>query len=271
MTSRRDTLLLSFALLAMFGVLLLSQLTTAFATTALRNGSFGSSALQATAQVSADILSIAQSIPEPFGVRASERMMEIEEEIQEIVRLAQAPALLPTADSVALLRTVVSHQQALYQMLMLVSEQRRLNNQLPILIPCDGRYSSPFGMRVHPIKGVEKMHTGIDIAAPHGTEIFSANGGVVTFAGWRNGYGNTVEIDHGFGYVTRYAHASKLLVAAGDTVTRGALIARVGATGSATGAHLHYEIFVDGEQVDPSGFLLYREPVVEPTQLVALR
>ncbi|MBL7988060.1 MAG: M23 family metallopeptidase [Chlorobi bacterium] len=271
MTLRRKTLLLPFALFAMFGILLLSHAATAFATTALREGSFSSSALQATAQISADILSIAQSIPEPFGVRASERMMEIEEEIQEIIRLAQSPIPSPTADSVALLRTVVNHQQALYEMLMLVSEQRRLNNQLPILIPCDGRYSSPFGMRVHPIKGVEKMHTGIDIAAPHGTEIFSANGGVVTFAGWRNGYGNTVEIDHGFGYVTRYAHASKLLAAAGDTVTRGALIARVGATGSATGAHLHYEIFVDGEQVDPAVFLLYREPVVEPTRLVALK
>lgn len=271
MIVRRDTLLLSFALLAIFSILLLSQLTTAFATTGLWKDSFSTSALQATTQISANILTIAQSSPEPLGIRASERMMEIEREIQEIIRLATSPLPPPTADSVTLLRTVVNHQQALYEMLMLVGEQRRLNNQLPIMIPCDGRYTSPYGMRVHPIKGVEKMHTGIDIAAPHGTEIFSANGGIVTFAGWRNGYGNTVEIDHGFGYVTRYAHASKLLVATGDTVTRGALIARVGATGSATGAHLHYEILVDGEQVDPSGFLLYREPEIEHTPLVALK
>ena len=272
MRLRRDTLQLTFAVLVCSMVLLVSHFSTAFASAGFwGKASFGNSAMLATEQFSASIRTIAQSIPEPVGVRASQRMMELEEEIQGIIRLTQSPAPAPTSDSVTLLRKVITYQQALYEMLVLVGEHRRMNNQLPLMIPCDGRHTSPYGMRVHPIKGVEKMHTGIDIAAPHGTEILAANGGIVTFAGWRNGYGNTIEIDHGFGYVTRYAHASKLIVAVGDTVMRGKVIARVGATGAATGAHLHYEILVDGEQVDPSGFLRYREPEVEQTPLVALR
>jgi murein DD-endopeptidase MepM/ murein hydrolase activator NlpD len=100
------------------------------------------------------------------------------------------------------------------------------------------------------------MHTGIDLAAPKGTPIYSAGAGVVVFAGWKNGYGNVVELDHGFGYHTLYGHSSKLLVKVGDTVGRGSVIALVGSTGNSTGCHLHYETIIDDQKINPEPFLL---------------
>jgi murein DD-endopeptidase MepM/ murein hydrolase activator NlpD len=100
-----------------------------------------------------------------------------------------------------------------------------------------------------------RMHDGLDIAAPTGTPIQSALGGTVRHAGWIKGYGNTVIIDHGAGRSTLYAHASELLVEAGDRVERGAEIARVGSTGHSTGPHLHFEVRENGKTVDPRGAL----------------
>lgn len=111
--------------------------------------------------------------------------------------------------------------------------------------------SSPFGNRLHPILKVYKMHTGIDIAAAHGTNILAANAGKVISAGYNSGYGYCVMIDHGGGIVTLYAHASKLLVKTGDVVARGKVIALVGSTGMSTGAHLHFEVRVNGVYKNP--------------------
>jgi murein DD-endopeptidase MepM/ murein hydrolase activator NlpD len=111
--------------------------------------------------------------------------------------------------------------------------------------------SSPFGNRLHPILKVYKMHTGIDIAAAHGTNILAANAGKVISAGYNSGYGYCVMIDHGGGIVTLYAHASKLLVKTGAVVTRGQVIALVGSTGMSTGAHLHFEVRVNGVYKNP--------------------
>ncbi|MGQ9657024.1 MAG: murein hydrolase activator EnvC family protein [Fimbriimonadales bacterium] len=120
--------------------------------------------------------------------------------------------------------------------------------------PVEGQLTSGFGMRVHPIFKVRKMHTGIDIAAPAGTPIRAADGGVVVEAGYIRGYGYTVIIDHGGGVATLYAHSSALLVAAGQEVTRGQIIARVGSTGYSTGPHLHFEVRVNGEPVNPLSY-----------------
>jgi murein DD-endopeptidase MepM/ murein hydrolase activator NlpD len=111
--------------------------------------------------------------------------------------------------------------------------------------------SSPFGYRIHPILKVNKMHTGIDIAAAGGTNILAANAGTVITAGWNNSYGYMVMIDHGGGIVTLYAHSSKLLVSKGDIVTRGQTIAKVGSTGMSTGNHLHFEVRVNGVYKNP--------------------
>ncbi len=99
-------------------------------------------------------------------------------------------------------------------------------------------------------------HLGIDISAPAGTPIVAAAKGRVTRSSWVVGYGLTIEIDHGFGYTTLYSHASELVVQAGETVTRGQVIAKVGSTGTATAPNLHYEVKVDGIAQDPYRFIL---------------
>ncbi|OYT69826.1 MAG: peptidase M23 [Armatimonadetes bacterium CP1_7O] len=122
------------------------------------------------------------------------------------------------------------------------------------LRPVDGNLTSGFGMRVHPIFKVRKMHTGIDISAPSGTPIRAADSGIVVEAGYLRGYGYTVIIDHGGGVATLYAHCSALLVVVGQEVQRGQIIARVGSTGYSTGPHLHFEVRVNGEPVNPMGY-----------------
>ena len=117
------------------------------------------------------------------------------------------------------------------------------------------RKSSPYGYRIHPITGTRKLHSGVDYAAPHGTAIYAAEDGVVLTSGWINGYGYTVTVNHGGGYVTLYAHCSKLLVSAGQKVSAGQTIAKVGSTGNSTGNHLHFEVKVNGKAVNPEGYL----------------
>ncbi len=119
----------------------------------------------------------------------------------------------------------------------------------------EGRRSSVFGNRYDPFSGRRAFHSGQDFAAPAGTPIRASAGGKVIEAGFHREYGNKVEIDHGNGLVTRYAHASKLFVKEGDVVTPGQKIAAVGSTGRSTGPHLHFEILENGEFVDPVHYL----------------
>lgn len=117
------------------------------------------------------------------------------------------------------------------------------------IMPTRGRISSRYGTRWG------RMHRGIDIAAPTGTPIKAADGGKVTFAGYKGSFGYLVEIDHGNGYKTRYAHCSKLLVKAGEKVYKGQHIANVGNTGNSTGSHLHLEVLKNGANVNPSSYV----------------
>lgn len=121
--------------------------------------------------------------------------------------------------------------------------------------PVAGRVTSGFGLRTHPVTGVRQLHAGVDVAAPSGTPVVAAAAGTVTFAGERGGYGLLVVVDHGGGLETRYAHASAVEVRAGQQVEPGQLVARVGATGTATGPHLHVEVRLGGVPRDPLGVL----------------
>jgi murein DD-endopeptidase MepM/ murein hydrolase activator NlpD len=127
----------------------------------------------------------------------------------------------------------------------------------PSIMPTQGWLSSAFSaMRTHPILHLARPHEGIDVSAPMGSPIEAPAAGVVTDAGWETGYGNTITINHGFGIVTKFAHASKLLVKTGQRVSRGQRIALVGNSGLATGPHLHYEVHVNGRPVNPLKYVL---------------
>lgn len=121
--------------------------------------------------------------------------------------------------------------------------------------PVAGRVASGFGMRFHPILGYMRMHTGLDIVAPSGTIVKAADGGEIIQAGYDGGYGNSIVVYHGGGYATWYAHLSRILVSVGQTVGRGEVIGLVGATGLATGPHLHFEVRINGAAQNPLGFL----------------
>ena len=128
---------------------------------------------------------------------------------------------------------------------------------MPSIMPTSGWLTSAFAsMREHPILHYARPHEGIDVQAPLGAPIQSPGAGVVISTGWETGYGNTVEIDHGYGITTKFAHCSKILVRQGQRVKRGDLIAQVGNTGLATGPHLHYEVHVHGQPVDPLRYVL---------------
>jgi murein DD-endopeptidase MepM/ murein hydrolase activator NlpD len=121
--------------------------------------------------------------------------------------------------------------------------------------PVSGSMSSPFGYRVHPISGVRKLHTGVDISVGSGVKIVAAGNGVVILASWYGGYGNAVVIDHGAGLSTLYAHQSSLAVSVGQSVSEGDVIGYVGSTGYSTGPHLHFETRDFGVPIDPMPFL----------------
>ncbi|MEO8315197.1 MAG: M23 family metallopeptidase [Pseudomonadota bacterium] len=119
----------------------------------------------------------------------------------------------------------------------------------------EGYISSPFGGRQDPFDGSDSVHRGVDFAGPLGSKVMSVAAGVVTRAEAASGYGNLIEINHGNGYVTRYGHNQRLLVHAGDTVSRGTAIALMGSTGRSTGPHVHFEVLLNGQNLDPLKFI----------------
>lgn len=139
---------------------------------------------------------------------------------------------------------------------VLAGQRRQDNRQLLGNLPVrQGTITSTFGYRSDPFTGRAAFHAGMDFSGPEGTDIYAVAPGVVTYAGLKSGYGNVVEIDHGTGYVTRYAHARSVAVRVGDRVSRDQLIAFMGNTGRSTGTHLHYEVLQGNRQIDPSTFV----------------
>ncbi len=139
-----------------------------------------------------------------------------------------------------------------------VDKQSKLAAATPSMWPTHGWLSATFGERQDPFTGGAEFHTGIDLSTERGQPVVATAAGRVESAGWAGAYGNMVVIDHGFGLKTRYAHLSGFTVKADDKVERDALIGYVGATGRATGSHLHYEVLVNGQLVNPIQFLVPR-------------
>jgi murein DD-endopeptidase MepM/ murein hydrolase activator NlpD len=127
----------------------------------------------------------------------------------------------------------------------------------PNLMPIEGWFSHGYGWRKDPFTGKREFHRGIDIVADANTEIRAPADGVVSRSGRYSDYGRSIDVAHGYGFVTRYAHMNKALVKPGDRVRRGDVIGLVGSTGRSTGPHLHYEVFRDGRRVNPWKYLGY--------------
>ncbi|MCM1985047.1 murein hydrolase activator EnvC family protein [Lyngbya confervoides] len=124
-----------------------------------------------------------------------------------------------------------------------------------MILPTQGSVTSPFGWRIHPVLGSQRFHAGLDVGAEEGTPIVAADSGTVILAEWYGGYGYAVIIDHGNNITTLYGHCSQLFVTVGQSVNKGELIAAVGSTGLSTGPHLHFEVRIKGEPMDPVAFL----------------
>lgn len=167
-----------------------------------------------------------------------------------------AYALPPALDSsIEQLASQFDRQQAqLAALQSLLLDARIESNLKPTGMPVPGYISSYFGVRPDPFDGRSARHTGIDISTPYGTPVHTVAEGMVTFSGIRSGYGNVVEIDHGNGYMTRYAHNSVLEVRPGQHVQVGDVIAKAGSTGRSTGSHVHFEVWYNGRVVNPLAF-----------------
>jgi len=152
---------------------------------------------------------------------------------------------------------MIEDANAVMDALMVYKVARDRLNIVPVHMPIVGNYrqSSGYGNRKDPFTGNRAFHSGLDFAAATGTSVLSAADGVVSFVGQRPGYGNVVEVDHGGGLMTRYAHLSAFIAEKGQRVRTGMPIARVGSTGRSTGPHLHFEVHRGDNSVDPKPFL----------------
>jgi len=163
-----------------------------------------------------------------------------------------------------MLRQASVHRESFEEILTTLRTKQQVWDRTPSVRPVrTGFITGRYGRRMDPFTGQAAMHRGIDIAAHPGATVFATADGVVNRAGLRGGYGLVVEIDHGDGLISRYAHCSKLLVEPGQRVRRGDRIARVGSTGKATGSHVHYEVTQHGLPQDPMKFILQTDVVVD--------
>ena len=151
-----------------------------------------------------------------------------------------------------------SQSKSFDEVFEITKEKQKMLKAIPSIQPINNRdltrIASGFGMRMHPIYKILKMHKGMDFTAPIGTEIYATGDGVIEKVGWTGGYGKTILINHGYGYKTRYAHCSKFKCKKGQKVKRGDHIGYVGNTGQSTGPHLHYEVFKNKRQINPVNF-----------------
>lgn len=177
----------------------------------------------------------------------------------EVAKMTNSQLAADLTMKVDLLEKEVYVQAKSYEQVieMTKTKEIRLEN-IPAIQPVLNkdlkRVASGYGWRIHPIYHTKKFHQGMDFTAPVGTDVFATGNARVTFVGWKQGYGNTVMLDHGFGYETLYAHLFKPLVKVGQRVKRGDIIALVGNSGMSTGPHLHYEVHFRQKRVDPRNF-----------------
>ncbi len=167
---------------------------------------------------------------------------------------SQPPSPEPRVD--AMLRRVRFEQQSLAEIEGAVKEQESRLKNMPSIWPVRGWVGSGYGYRRDPFTGSRSLHPGLDIVAPTGTPVEATAAGRVVYAGWKSGWGRCVEIDHGGGIRTFYAHCRTLKVSSSENVFRGDVIATVGSSGRSTGTHLHYGVLTGGNWVNPENYVL---------------
>ena len=178
---------------------------------------------------------------------------------EDLMTMPNAELVINTAQKIDLLeRKLYVQTRSFNEVVEFTREQELRIKAMPAIQPVANkdlkRTASGYGYRTDPVYHVRKFHYGMDFACDTGTPVYATADGVVKYAKWKTAYGYLVEIDHGYGYVTRYAHLSKMLVKQGQKVVRGEEIAKAGSTGKSTGPHLHYEVLVDGKNVNPVNY-----------------
>lgn len=211
--------------------------------------------------------------PIPLSVRqGAQRKIDYYEQIAQMTNSELAADLALKVD---LLEKEMYVQAKSYdEVAQMAKEQEIRMENIPAIQPVMNkdlkRVASGYGMRIDPVYHVRKFHQGMDFTAPTGTEVFATGNAKVDFAGWKQGYGNTVILDHGYGYKTLYAHLYKILVRKGQKVRRSDIIALVGNTGKSTGPHLHYEVRLNNKPVDPRNYYFYDLSPEEYDQMIQL-
>ena len=198
-----------------------------------------------------------QADPVPEELRsASYRRTNRYEELQD---LASADLVINTTQQMdRLSREIYIQSKSFDEVVELCKKHDDMLASIPAIQPVSNKNlkqtASGYGTRIDPIYKTVKFHAGMDFSANVGTPVYATGNGKVVKAGWEGLYGNCIDIDHGFGYVTKYAHLSKIKVRAGQQVMRGEIIGEVGSTGKSTGPHLHYEVHVKGQIVNPVNY-----------------
>lgn len=202
--------------------------------------------------------SIFEANPLPDSARA--KLTEQKNELQKVAAINDEAIGNELAKTLNNISARITYQFASYNEIEnLIKNQGQKLACIPAIQPVSNkdldRIASGFGMRIDPIYGTPKMHKGLDFTAPQGTPIYATGNGTVEVAGFTgDGYGNHVIINHGYGYETLYGHMVKVKVKAGQKVKRGEVIGWVGSTGKSTGPHCHYEVHINGQEVDPVYF-----------------
>lgn len=173
-------------------------------------------------------------------------------EVQRTAQNAAFSSMVNTEDTFGLMRTLLESIESRLSIVRTAVDRRNaLANATPAMWPTHGWLTSSWGLREDPVKGGADFHPGLDIAGERGQSVFATAAGKITFSGYNGDYGNMIVIDHGFGLQTRYGHLMASKVRVGDTVKKGDQIGQVGATGKATGYHLHYEVLANGRLLNP--------------------
>ena len=178
---------------------------------------------------------------------------------EELNKMANSNLVLNTAQKMDLLaRRVYIQSKSFDEVVELCKQHDEMLECIPAIQPVSNndlkKTASGYGLRIDPIYKTVKFHSGMDFSANTGTPIYVTGNGRVIKAGWEGLYGNCITVDHGFGYVTKYAHMSKIIARSGQRVVRGEIIGEVGSTGKSTGPHLHYEVHVKGKIVNPVNY-----------------